>query len=190
MPRIIGYARVSTEDQDLRMQRDALEAAGADMIFEDKASGAVPRRTGLTAALAELQADETLMIWRLDRLGRSLRQLIETAETIREKGAHLRTLTEAFDTATASGRMLFGILATLAEFERETIRERVVAGMDSARRHGKHMGRPAKFTQAQADAARTMLAAGHTLGDVARALNVSTTTVWRGMKAHPENTSK
>lgn len=186
MSRIIGYARVSTEDQNLAMQRDALEKAGASPIFEDKASGAVPRRTGLMAALAELQAGDTLAIWRLDRLGRSLRHLIETAETIQAKGCHLISLTESINTTTAAGRVLFNLLGALAEFERETISERVTAGMASAKRHGKHMGRPSKFTRAQADAARTMLAAGQSQGDVTRALNISRATLWRGLKAHPE----
>lgn len=185
MSRLIGYARVSTEDQNPALQRDALEKAGAVAIYEDRASGARLSRKGLADALASLQPGDTLAVWRLDRLGRSLRQLIETAESIREKGAHLRSLTESLDTGTAAGRVLFHVLGALAEFERETIRERVTAGMATAKRQGKHVGRPAKFTQAQADAARSQIDGGASRGEAARALRVDKSTLSRGLRRFP-----
>lgn len=186
MNRIIGYARVSTDDQSLGLQHDALHKAGAAVIFEDKASGAVPRRKGLDDALADLAPGDTLVVWRLDRLARSTKQLIEVAEVIQAKGAHFRSITEAIDTGTAAGRLIYHVLAAMAEFERESIRERVTAGMATAKRHGKHVGRPAKFTQAQADAARTLLGNGSSYSETARALGVDESTVSRGLRRFPE----
>lgn len=185
MSRLIGYARVSTDDQNPALQREALEQAGAVAIYEDRASGARLSRKGLADALAALEPGDTLAVWRLDRLGRSLRQLIDTAESIRAKGAHLRTLTESFDTGTAGGRMLFHVLGALAEFERESIRERVTAGMATAKRHGKHVGRPAKFTRAQADAARSLMAGGESRTTTARMLGVNPSTLTRGLNRFP-----
>lgn len=187
MSRLIGYARVSTEEQNPALQLEALEKAGAVMVFDDKASGARLSRKGLAAALAELGPGDTLAVWRLDRLGRSLRQLIETAESIREKGAHLRSLTESLDTASAAGRVLFHVLGALAEFERETIRERVTAGMATAKRQGKHVGRPSKFSQAQADAARSQIEGGASRAEVARALRVDKSTLSRGLRKYPQS---
>lgn len=182
MSRIIGYVRVSTADQNPAMQHAALEQAGASIVFEDRASGARSSRKGLADALAALEAGDTLAVWRLDRLGRSIRQLIETAESIQQRGAHLRSLTESIDTGSAAGRVLFHVLAALAEFERESIRERVTTGMATAQRHGKHVGRPARFTQAQADAARTLLADGASYAETARAFNVAESTLSRGLR--------
>lgn len=185
MPRLIGYTRVSTEEQNPALQREALEQAGAVAIFEDRASGARLSRKGLADALAALEPGDTLAVWRLDRLGRSLRQLIETAESIRERGAHLRSLTESLDTGSAAGRVLFHVIGALAEFERETIRERVTAGMATAKRHGKHVGRPARFTQAQADAARSLMAGGESRKATARMLGVNPSTLTRGLNRFP-----
>lgn len=180
--RIVGYARVSTGDQNLGMQTEALAAIGADPIHEDRASGAKADRPGLATALADLGPGDTLAVWRLDRLGRSLRQLIDTAETIRARGAHLRSLTESIDTGTAGGRVLFHVVGALAEFEREAIRERVTAGMATAKRQGRHVGRPSKFGQVQADAARRLLDAGSSWAETARALSVSESTLSRGLR--------
>lgn len=182
--RIIGYARVSTADQNLGLQIEALSGAGADPIHEDRLSGARSERPGLAAALAALRPGDTLAVWRLDRLGRSLRQLIDTAETVRARGAHLRSLTESIDTGSAGGRVLFHVVGALAEFEREAIRERVTAGMATAKRQGKHVGRPAKFGQVQADAARTLLANGASWAEAARALSISESTLSRGLRRH------
>ena len=182
--RIVGYARVSTGDQSLDLQTEALAKIGADPIRQDRASGAKADRPGLAAALADLAPGDTLAVWRLDRLGRSLRQLIDTAEAIAARGANLRSLTESLDTGTAGGRVLFHVLGALAEFERESIRERVTAGMATAKRQGRHVGRPGKFGQTQADAARRLLAAGSSWAETARALSVSESTLSRGLRRH------
>lgn len=182
--RIVGYARVSTGDQNLALQAEALAAIGADPVHDDRASGAKADRPGLAAAIADLRPGDTLAVWKLDRLGRSLRQLIDTADAIRERGAHLRSLTESLDTGTAGGRVLFHVLGALAEFERESIRERVTAGMATAQRQGRHVGRPAKFGRVQADAARTLLSGGASWAETARALGVSESTLSRGLRRY------
>lgn len=187
--RIVGYARVSTGDQNLSLQTEALAGIGADPIHEDRASGAKADRPGLAAAVADLRPGDTLAVWKLDRLGRSLRQLIDTADAIQAKGAHLRSITQAIDTGTAGGRVLFHVLAALAEFERESIRERVTAGMATAKRQGRHVGRPGKFGQVQADAARRLLAAGSSWAETARALAVSESTLSRGLRRYSQNVS-
>lgn len=185
--RIVGYARVSTGDQSLDLQTEALAKIGAVPIHEDRASGTKADRPGLAAALSDLSPGDTLAVWRLDRLGRSLRQLIDTADAIRAKGAHLRSLTESLDTGTAGGRVLFHVLGALAEFERESIRERVTAGMATAKRQGRHVGRPGKFGIAQADAARRLLDAGSSWAETARALSVSESTLSRGLRRYSQN---
>ena len=161
----IGYARVSTEDQNLDLQREALTAAGCEFIHEDRLSSAVngTGRRGLVAALAGCGAGDVLVVWKLDRLGRSLFDLVELVETLRDKGAGLKALTghgATIDTTTANGRLIFGIFAALAEFERELIRERTKAGMAAARRRGKHVGRPRALTDAQVQHAMAMVESG------------------------------
>ena len=145
--RKIGYARVSTEDQNLDLQRDALSAAGCAVIYEDQVSGAVngAGRKGLSDALAACGAGDVLVVWKLDRLGRSLLDLVELVERLKAAGVGLKVLTghgASVDTTTANGRLVFGIFAALAEFERELIRERTRAGMQAAKRCGRHVGRP------------------------------------------------
>jgi len=131
--RLMGYARVSTDAQTTRLQLDALKAVGCERIFEDKESGALRSRPKLDRALAELHAGDTLVVWKLDRLGRSLRHLHEISETLRERGVALRSLTEHIDTATAAGKMLYAVLGAVAQFERDVLRERTVAGMRAAK---------------------------------------------------------
>lgn len=137
----IGYARVSTQDQTAALQLDALRAAGCERIFEDTASGANTDRPGLADALAFARPGDVLVIWRLDRLGRSLRDLIDLAADLREREVGLCSLQEAIDTTTAGGKMLFHIMAALAEFERNLIQERTKAGLASARARGRKGGR-------------------------------------------------
>jgi len=137
----IGYARVSTDDQSTALQLDALRAAGCERIFEDTASGANADRPGLADALAFARPGDVLVIWRLDRLGRSLRDLIDLAADLREREVGLSSLQEAIDTTTAGGKMLFHIMAALAEFERNLIQERTKAGLASARARGRKGGR-------------------------------------------------
>lgn len=143
--RLIGYARVSTLGQELNLQLDALKHAGIPdkLIFIDKASGAKSERLGLSACMKELKTDDTLVIWRLDRLGRSLKHLIEIVEELKGRGVGFRSINDdGIDTTTASGEMIFNIFATLAQFERRLIQERTQAGLKAARARGKKGGRP------------------------------------------------
>src|SRR5215210_519390 len=139
---LIGYARVSTEDQTLDLQRDALTKAGCDQLFTDTMSGAKTDRPGLTQALAFARPGDTLVVWRLDRLGRSLRHLIETVTDLAQRGIGLRSLTESIDTTSPGGKLIFHIFGALAEFERDLIRERTHAGLTAARARGRTGGRP------------------------------------------------
>src|SRR5947209_6311689 len=141
---LIGYTRVSTNEQNLDLQRDALLKAGVSQkdIYTDKVTGVKADRPGLTLAISHLRAGDTLVVWRLDRLGRSLRHLIETVTTLREQGISFKSLTENIDTATATGTLVFQIFGALAEFERNLITERTIAGLDAARARGRTGGRP------------------------------------------------
>jgi DNA invertase Pin-like site-specific DNA recombinase len=155
---LIGYARVSTADQNLALQRDALAEAGCEKIFTEQMSGAVTDRPALHDALEFARSGDTLIVWKLDRLARSMKQLIETIETLRVRGIGFRSLTEALDTTTAQGRLVFHMFGALAEFERSLIRERTQAGLAAARRAGRTGGRPPKLTEDDIEAARAMLA--------------------------------
>ncbi len=139
---LIGYARVSTTDQHLHLQHDALQNAGCSKIFTDTISGATAERKGLDEALAYIRPGDTLVVWRLDRLGRSLKHLIETVTTLQNNGIGLKSLTEQIDTGTPGGTLIFHIFGALAEFERNLIRERTQAGLLAARARGKQGGRP------------------------------------------------
>src|SRR5215208_2915808 len=138
----IGYARVSTHDQTLDLQKDVLEKAGCEKIFTDQVSGTKAERKGLTEALSHLREGDTLVVWRLDRLGRSLRHLIDTITALQERGVGFKSLTENIDTTTSGGRLVFNIFGSLAEFEREIIKERTQAGLEAARSRGRTGGRP------------------------------------------------
>jgi hypothetical protein len=143
---LIGYARVSTLDQNLTLQRDALLEAGCAKIFTEQMSGAVADRPSLSDALAYARSGDTIVVWKLDRLARSMKQLIETVETLRLRNIGFRSLTGAIDTTTAQGRLVFHMFGALAEFERSLIRERTRAGLATAKRAGRTGGRPAKLT--------------------------------------------
>jgi DNA invertase Pin-like site-specific DNA recombinase len=138
----VGYARVSTEEQSLSLQLDALKEAGCGKIYRDKASGAKSQRPGLQEALEYLREGDTLVVWRLDRLGRSLKHLIETVQVLEEQGVGFQSLQEAIDTTTSGGKLVFHIFGALAEFERNLIRERTKAGLQAARARGRKGGRP------------------------------------------------
>ena len=155
---LIGYARVSTVDQNLGLQRDALTEAGCQKIFTEQMSGAVADRPALHDAVEFARSGDTLIVWKLDRLARSTKQLVETIETLRAKGIGFRSLTEALDTTTAQGRLVFHMFGALAEFERSLIRERTQAGLAAARRLGRKGGRPPKLTEDDLEAARALLA--------------------------------
>jgi DNA invertase Pin-like site-specific DNA recombinase len=181
---LIGYARVSTEDQNLDLQRDALTAAGCERIFEDKASGVRDDRPGLAEALSHLRRGDCLVIWRLDRLGRRMIALLSFVEELRRRGCDFRILNGSFpiDTTTASGRLLFHISAALAENERDMIRERTVAGLASARARGRKGGRPPKLSSKQVRTAKKMLADPEmTIKEVAEAFGVNRATIYRSL---------
>jgi DNA invertase Pin-like site-specific DNA recombinase len=181
-PRFVGYARVSTDEQTTALQLDALRAAGCAEIREDAAtSGSTRSRPGLDRALTDLKAGDTLVIWKLDRLGRSLTHLLEIAETLRERGVALRSLTEHIDTGTAAGKMLYAVLGAVAQFERDTIRERTIAGMAAARRRGERIGRPPALTPSQLAEAKKMLERGEAAAHVARVLRVGRATLYRAI---------
>src|SRR3954454_22051933 len=138
----IGYARVSTQDQHLHLQRDALKSAGCIKIYTDTVSGSTTERKGLEEALGYLRTGDTLVVWRLDRLGRSLKHLIETVTLLQERGIGLKSLTEQIDTGTSGGKLIFHIFGALAEFQRNLIQERTNAGLIAARARGRRGGRP------------------------------------------------
>jgi DNA invertase Pin-like site-specific DNA recombinase len=179
----IGYARVSTDEQHLGLQRDALETAGCEVIYQDEGiSGIAKERRGLAQALAALRAGDTLVVWKLDRLGRSLGFLCELVEQLGKQGAGFQSLTDGMDTTTHSGKLVFHIMGALAEFERDLIRERTRAGMKAAKKRGKHVGRPRALSPAQVQHMRELLDAGKTQREVAELLGVSANTVGRELK--------
>jgi DNA invertase Pin-like site-specific DNA recombinase len=150
---LVGYARVSTSDQNLDLQNDALQAAGCERLFTDTVSGARGERPGLTAALKECRSGDTLVVWKLDRLGRSLPHLVETVRDLSVRGVGFKSLQEQIDTTTSSGKLIFHIFASLAEFERDLIRERTNAGLIAARVRGRNGGRPRGVDQKKQQAA-------------------------------------
>ena len=176
---LVGYARVSTQDQDTGLQIDALKAAGCGRIFAEKASGTQRERPQLTAALDYMRAGDTLVVWKLDRLARSMKQLIETVEGLAARGVGFRSLTEAMDTTTAGGTLIFNIFASLAEFERSIIRERTRAGLDAARARGRVGGRPRSLSQEDLQQAHALLADPEiTVEQVAKRLGVGVSTLY------------
>lgn len=177
---LVGYARVSTQDQDLALQREALTSAGCEKLFTEKASGAQRDRPALQAALHYTRSGDTLVVWKLDRLARSLKQLIETVEELEERKIGLRSLTEAIDTTTSGGKLVFHVFAALAEFERGLIRERTRAGLDAARAQGRTGGRPPAMKAADLAAARALLRDPEiTVANAAKRLGVAPSTLYR-----------
>jgi DNA invertase Pin-like site-specific DNA recombinase len=153
---LIGYARVSTSDQTLDLQKDALEKAGCDKIFTDTASGAKAERIGLDQAISYVRKGDTLVVWRLDRLGRSLPHLIETITGLNNRQIGFKSITESIDTTTSGGKLIFHIFGALAEFERDIIRERTQAGLTAARARGRNGGRPKALTPKKAQMAAVL----------------------------------
>lgn len=181
----IGYARVSSSEQNLDLQRDALKAAGCSIVHEDEGvSGTARSRPGLDQALALMAAGDTLVTWRLDRLGRSLPHLIDLVDRLKDRGCDFVSITEAIDTSSAGGKLVFHVMGALAEFERSLIVERTRAGMTAARTRGRHLGRPVKLTGAQLRKAEEEIAAGReTVASMAGLLGVNRSTLWRAMRA-------
>jgi DNA invertase Pin-like site-specific DNA recombinase len=180
----IGYARVSTLDQNLALQQDALKEAGCEQVYIEQMSGAVTGRPALLEALQYARSGDTLVVWKLDRLARSMKQLIATVEKLRVRGIGFRSLTEAINTTTPQGVLVFHMFSALAEFERALIRERTRAGLAAAKRAGRTGGRPGKLTEDDIDVARTLLANPDiTVADVADRLGVSPATQYRYLPA-------
>jgi DNA invertase Pin-like site-specific DNA recombinase len=179
----IGYARVSTEDQTTNLQRDALTAAGCKVVEQDEGiSGVALRRPALSKVLKRLRKGDVLTVWKLDRLGRSLPDLISTVRDIEARGAHFRSLTEAIDTTTPSGRLVFHLMGALAEFERSLLIERTRAGISAARRRGQRLGRKPILTRAQVTHAVDRIRAGDGVGATARLFGVSDDTLRRAIR--------
>ena len=180
---LIGYARVSTDDQNLDLQRDALQKASCEQIFTDTVSGTKAERKGLTEALSHLREGDTLVVWRLDRLGRSLRHLIDTVTALQERGIGFKSLQESIDTTTSGGKLVFHIFGALAEFEREINRERTQAGLTAARARGKTGGRPKALSEKQVQMCRNLAADSESsIEDICKTLGISRTTFYRYIK--------
>ena len=179
---IVGYARVSTDHQSLHAQRDALTAAGCEPIFTDQLSGVREDRPGLTKLLDYVRAGDTVVVVALDRLGRSLSGVIRTIETLTERGVLLRSLREGIDYSTPTGRMLAGIFAALAAYERELMHERAAAARQAARLRGRHTGRPPRLTPAQARQVRSLRADGESIGELVRSFGFTRATIYRALQ--------
>jgi DNA invertase Pin-like site-specific DNA recombinase len=176
---LIGYARVSTQDQNPELQLDALNAAGCEKVFTEKASGAQRDRPQLKAALDYIRKGDTLVVWKLDRLARSLKQLIETIEDLEQRKIGFKSLTESIDTTTAGGKLIFHIFGGLAEFERSIIRERTNAGLQAARERGRTGGRPPALSDKDLKEAKVLLRDPEiTVEQVARRLGVAPSTLY------------
>ena len=183
---VVGYVRISTQEQGEALQRDALEKVGCERLFVDTASGTVGSRPALDAMLEHLRPGDTVVVWRLDRLGRSLRHLIGLVGDLEGRGVQLRSLTEQLDTSTPAGRLVFHVFASMAEFERDLIHERTMAGLDAARARGRRGGRPTVWTAEKLATARAMYEAGQDVASIARVLGVSRASVYRGLAQAPE----
>jgi DNA invertase Pin-like site-specific DNA recombinase len=184
-----GYARVSTVDQSLALQRDALTAAGCERIFTDTMTGTSTERPGLTKALAALSAGDTLIVWKLDRLGRSLAHLVQLVADLGGRGIGFRSLSDPIDTESAGGRLVLHIMGALAEFERSLIVERTQAGLQAAKKRGRKLGRPTKLTAAQVGHARALLASGEDGRTVARSFGVARSTLYAALKTSDQTSA-
>lgn len=174
----VGYARVSTKDQNLQLQLDALDSVGCDEVFTDKTS-AVKQRKGLDEALRYLRAGDTLVVWKLDRLCRSLTDLIAISNTLEKSNITLLSLTENIDTSTPIGRMYYSLLGALAQMEREIIQERITAGIAASKRKGIKNGRPNAMDNIKIKSAKTLLDSGMSYPDVAKQLKISRSTLYK-----------
>ena len=180
---LIGYIRVSTNDQNTALQRNALESAGCELIFEDKISGRAADRPGLKKLLKTLSAGDTLVVWKLDRLGRSMRHLVVLVEELREHNINFRSLTDSIDTSTPMGRFFFHVMGALAEMERELIVERTRAGLAAAKAEGRIGGRRPKFSSEQWAQMGRLIAAGETRQRVAIIFDVGISTLYKKFPA-------
>ncbi len=179
----IGYARVSTPDQRLDVQHEALRGSGCEKVFDDTASGRARDRPGLQRALDQLRAGDTLVVWKLDRLGRTVKQLVDLVSRLEAEEVNFMSLTDSIDTSTPAGRFFFHVMASLAEMERELTAERTRAGLETARRHGRVGGRRRIMTDSKVKAAKQLLSRRHPPREVASNLGVSIATLYRWVPA-------
>ena len=179
----IGYARVSTQDQHLRLQYEALRQAQCDKVYEDKASGAKASREGLKLALEIVRESDCLVVWKLDRLGRSVKDLVTIVCDLEQRGVHFKSLTDQIDTSTTAGRFFFHVMASLAQMERDLTIERTRAGLEAARRQGRTGGRKRKMDDSKIAAAKRLLQDGISPSEVAKNLGVSIPTLYRWVPA-------
>lgn len=184
---LIGYVRVSTNEQNTALQRNALDCAGCELIFEDKMSGKTSDRPGLKKLLRMLSEGDTLVVWKLDRLGRSMRHLVVLIEDLRQRGVNFRSLTDSIDTSTPMGRFFFHVMGALAEMERELIVERTRAGLAAAREEGRIGGRRPKLSPEQWEQAGRLIAAGESRKTVALIFDVGVSTLYKKFPAGNEN---
>ncbi|MBT6456029.1 MAG: recombinase family protein [Gammaproteobacteria bacterium] len=183
----IGYARVSTKDQDLTLQLDALIKGGCEKIYEDKISGTKATREGLILALEVLRKGDSLIVWKLDRLGRNVKDLVTMVGELEQRGVHFKSLTDNIDTSTPAGRFFFHVMASLAQMERELMIERTKSGLDAARKRGRVGGRKRSMTDSKIESAKRLLADGIPPKDVAGNLGVSVPTLYRWIPASERN---
>src|SRR5215212_6697458 len=183
----VGYARISTTDQTLDLQHDALAKAGCTKIFTDTASGAKAEREGLTEAISYVRVGDTLVVWKLDRLGRSLKDLITRITELNDRKIGFKSLTENIDTTTSGGKLIFHIFGALAEFERNLIKERTNAGLHAARLRGIKGGRPKALDTKKAEMARRLHAdTTNSIDEICKTLGISRMTLWRYVKERKE----
>ena len=189
----IGYARVSTYDQSLNLQLDALRAAGVTRIFTDKLSGKSRKRPGLERALAASSAADTLIVWRLDRIGRNFRDLVDIADELRERGANLISLSEGIDTSSSIGEVIYRLMIVFADFERKVIVERTLAGLRAAKARGVRLGRRPKLSASQLSEARRLIRGGDSVEKTAKRFRVGRSTLYQNIRAaaeRPASTSR
>ena len=180
---LIGYARVSKDDQDLSLQLDALKKIDCDKIYQDKISGSTLNRVGLLEALSHLRKGDTLVVWKLDRLGRSVKGLVDLVNSLEKDGIQFQSITDSINTSTTSGRFFFHIMASLAQMERELMVERTKAGLAVARELGRVGGRKRKMTPSKIIAAKNLFSQGMPVRDVADNLEISVPTLYRWIPA-------
>lgn len=181
--KIFGYARVSTSDQNTNLQRDKLLEAGCDQIFEDIASGAKANRPELDRMLEMLREGDTVVVWKLDRLGRSMQHLIDLIDKFNDMGVQFKSLTEQIDTSTAGGTLIFNVFASIAQFERDLIRERTKAGLEAARARGRNGGRRPILTDAQIKEARELyMTQSITVSQIARMMGCGRSNIYRALR--------
>jgi DNA invertase Pin-like site-specific DNA recombinase len=180
---LIGYARVSTHDQNLLLQKEALEKVGCERIYTDEVSGIKSKKPNLEKVLEMLRENDTLVVWKLDRLGRSVKSLIELVQNLEDQNIHFRSITDSIDTSTPSGRFFFHVMASLAQMERELIVERTKAGLEAAKKMGRRGGRKRKMTDSKLESAKQLLQSGVPPKDVANNLGISIPTLYRWIPA-------